>query len=136
MNQSPEPEKTISYLEDILNQIASSNLLYPERPSRIKDEFYLYLAEPPTDLLGVMEYWKVRESEWPHLTKMVYDFLSIPAISSEYKRVFSSYMKLTISESSRLSGKSLWHYECLKNWQRRGAIIIETFGDAIILKLV
>ena len=67
---------------------------------------------------------------------MIYDFLSIPAIRSECKRVFSSCTKMTTSKSSRLSGKSLWHYECLKNWQKRGAIIIETFRDAIILKLV
>ena len=113
-----------------------SNLLRPERPTYTKDEFYLYLAKPPTNLLGVIEYWKARESKWPHLAKMAYDFLSIPAISSEYKRVFSSCAKLTTSESSRLLGKSLWHYECLKNWQRRGAIIMETFGDTIILKLV
>jgi len=83
-----------------------------------------------------MEYWKARESEWPYLTKMAYDFLSILAMSSEYERVFSSCAKLTTPESSRLSGKSLWHHEYLKNWQRRGAIIMETFGDAIILKLV
>ena len=135
-NQSPEPEKTTSYLEDILNQMAPSNLSRPERPTRAKDELYLYLAEPPTNLLGVMEYWKARESEWPHLAKMAYDFLSIPAMSSECERVFSSCAKMTTSESSRLSGKSLWHHECLKNWQRRGAIMMETFGDAIILKLV
>ena len=66
---------------------------------------------------------------------MAYDFLSIPAISSEYERVFSSYTKITSPESSRLSGKSLWYYECLKNWQRRGAIQMETFGDAITLNL-
>jgi hypothetical protein len=97
----------VSYLEDILNQIVPSNLLYSERPIYSRDKLFLYLAEPPTDLLGITEYWKVRESEWPHLTRMVYNFLSIPAISSEYKRVFSSCIKITSPESSRLSGKSL-----------------------------
>jgi hypothetical protein len=125
----------MSYLEDILNQMAPSNLLYPKRPIYSRDELSLYLAKPPTDLLGITEYWKVQESEWPHLTRMAYDFLSIPAISSECERVFSSYIKITSPESSRLSGKSLWHYECLKNWQRRGAIQMETFGDTIILNL-
>ena len=46
----------ISYLENILNQIAPSNLLRPKRPTRIKDELYLYLAKPPTNLLRVIEY--------------------------------------------------------------------------------
>lgn len=134
-NYSPEPERQVSYLEDILNQMAPSNLLRPERPTRSRDELSLYLAEPPTDLLGIAEYWKARESEWPHLARMAYDFLSIPAMSSECERVFSSCAKITSPESSRLSGKSLWHHECLKNWQRRGAIQMETFGDAITLNL-
>jgi hypothetical protein len=134
-DQSPEPKILMSYLEDILNQMAPSNLSRPVRPTRLKDELFLYLAEPPTDLLGVAEYWKARESEWPHLAKMAYDFLSIPAMSSECERVFSSCAKLTTPESSKLSGKTLWHYECLKNWQRRGAIKMEMFGNAIILDL-
>ena len=73
----------MSYLEDILNQMIPSNLSCPIRPTRSKDELFLYLAEPPTDLLGVIEYWRARELEWPYLAKMAYDFLSIPAMSSE-----------------------------------------------------
>jgi hypothetical protein len=134
-SRSPEPEREVSYLEGILNQMAPSNLSRPERPTRSKDEFFLYLAEPPTDLLGVAEYWKARESEWPHLAQMAYDFLSIPAMSLECERVFSSCAKLTTPESSNLSGKTLWHHECLKNWQRRGAIKMETYGNAILLDL-
>ena len=65
-----------------------------------------------------MEYWKARESKWPHLARIAYDFLSILAMCSERERVFSSCAKLTTPESSELLGKSLWHYECLKNWQR------------------
>ena len=125
----------MSYLEDILNQIVPLNLLCPERPICSRDKLSLYLAKPLTNLLGITEYWKARESKWPHLTRMAYDFLSIPAMSSECERVFSSCIKITSPESSRLLGKSLWHHECLKNWQRRGAIQMETFGDAITLNL-
>ena len=66
---------------------------------------------------------------------MAIDFLSIPAISSKCERVFFSYGKITTPKSSRLSGKMLWHLECLKNWQRRGVIKMETFKNAIILDL-
>ena len=65
---------------------------------------------------------------------MIFLVFQLYALSiSEYFRL---YMKITTSKSSRLLGKSLWHYECLKNWQKREAIIIETFRDTIILKLV
>jgi hypothetical protein len=54
---------------------------------------------------------------------MAFDFLAVPAMSSECERVFSSCAKQTTPESSRLSGLILWHQECLKNWQRRGVIV-------------
>jgi hypothetical protein len=82
-----------------------------------------------------MDYWRSRESEWPQLTAMALDFMAVPAMSSECERVFSSYAKLTIPESSRLSGDMLWWSECLKNWQRRGAISIEGAFNAILLDL-
>jgi hypothetical protein len=78
-------------------------------PIRGKNELFLYLAEPLTDYLGLMEYWKSREAQWPHLAQMVYDFLLILAMSSECERVFSSCVKETTPESSRLSRRMLWH---------------------------
>jgi hypothetical protein len=62
-NYFPEPERQVSYLEDILNQMAPLNLLYPERPICSRDKLSLYLAEPLTNLLGIAKYWKVRESK-------------------------------------------------------------------------
>jgi hypothetical protein len=44
---------------------------------------------------------------WPQLAFMAFDFLAIPAMSSECERVFSSYVKETIAESSRLTGEML-----------------------------
>jgi hypothetical protein len=38
---------------------------------------------------------------------MAFDFLVIPAINSKYERVFSSYIKETTPESSRLLGLML-----------------------------
>jgi len=66
---------------------------------------------------------------------MAFDFLCIPAMSSECERVFSSCAKLTTLESSRLSGIMLCHQECLKNWQRRGAIQMAGAHNAVLLDL-
>ncbi|PMD21637.1 hypothetical protein NA56DRAFT_748622, partial [Hyaloscypha hepaticicola] len=45
--------------------------------------------------------------------RMAFDFLAVPAMSSECERV--------------------WHQECLSNWQRRGAIqISRAFNAAVI----
>jgi hypothetical protein len=65
--------------------------------------------------LSLLDYWKSKEKRWPNLARMAFDLLAVPAMSSECERVFSSCAKQTIPESSRLSGRLLWHQECLKN---------------------
>ena len=131
---SPEPAKQPSYLESILDKVAPISAQVP-RPSSRRDELALYLDEPVIGHIGVMEYWRTLEYQWPHLASMAFDFLAIPAMSSECERVFSSCAKLTTPESSKLSGETLWHQECLKNWQRRGAIVMATAWNGVLLDL-
>jgi len=84
--------------------------------------------------IPVMDYWRAKESEWPQLVSMAFDFLAVPVMSSECERVFSSCVKQTTTlESSRLIGRLLWHQECLKNWQRTSAIEISRAFNTIIL---
>ncbi len=85
--------------------------------------------------MGLMEYWRSRERDWPELAAMAFDFLAIPAMSSKCERVFSSCSKQTTPESSRLSRITLWHQECLKNWQCRGVIQIRRAFNAVLLDL-
>jgi len=135
VEQSPDPEPVkISYLESVLNRRAGTSLQIPV-PSGQKDELDLYLKEPPKADQGVMEYWRAHEYAWPNLTRMAFDFLAIPAMSSECERVFSSCAKETTPESSRLSGLMLWHQECLKNWQARGAISIQRAWNGTVLDI-
>ncbi len=130
--KSPELAEKPSFLESILNVKAPANHTKVTRPTQRRDQLVLYLEEAP-NITPVIEYWKSREEQWPQLTAMAYDFLAIPAMSSECERVFSSYAKQTTPESSRLSGEMLWHQECLKNLQLRGAIQMERAQDAILL---
>ena len=132
--QSPKPKRQTLYLESILDQVALTTVARP-RPSGRRDQLYWYLQELPVGNMGVMEYWRSREFEWPQLVSMAFDFLAVPAISLECERVFSSYVKQTTLESSRLIGKMLWYQECLKNWQRRGAIQIARAQNAVLLDL-
>jgi hypothetical protein len=118
-----------------LNKVAPILLARVTRLNTRQDELFLYLVESPVNYLPVMEYWRSREREWPHLAAMAFDFLAIPAISLEYERVFLSCAKLTTPKSSKLSGEMLWHQQCLKNWQRRGAIVMGKAYNAVLLDL-
>jgi len=126
----------IGFIESVLNKKSRAGIAQQiPKPSGRKDELDLYLKEPPRADIGVMEYWRAYESSWPNLTRMAFDFLAIPAMSSECERVFSSCAKETTPESSRLSGLMLWHQECLKNWQARGAISIQRAWNGVVLDI-
>jgi hypothetical protein len=133
VEENTQQEPT-SFLEGILNSVAPVG---PRpRPSGRRDQLFLYLEEQPIGHMGAIDYWRSREKEWPELTSMAFDFLAIPAMSSECERVFSSCSYLTTQQSTRLSGKLLWHQECLKNWQKRGAIKLGSYNGGIFLDLV
>src|SRR6266536_3378207 len=106
---SPEPATRPSFIEEILDKVAPPSSSNVARPTTRRDQLALYLEEAPISHIGVMDYWRQRESVWPELAHMAYDFLAIPAMSSECERVFSSCAKQTTPESSRLTGKLLWH---------------------------
>ena len=72
-----------------------------------------------------MEYWRLREAQWPQLAVVVFDFLSVPAMSSECKRVFSSYGLSTTLHALKLLGESLAYKEYLLNWSQQGAVKLE-----------
>ena len=131
--RSPEPPKKCDFLEEMLNAQAPVTQNRRPRPGSRIDELALYLQEPPEDRIGLMEYWELHKKEWPHLAAMALDFHAIPAMSSECERVFSSCGKMTTPESSKLSGETLWHHECLKNWQRRGLIKMAQYKNAAVV---
>ena len=60
-------------------------------------------------------------------------FQSLCGMSSECERVFLSRAKMTTTKSSGLSGIMLQHQECLKNCQRRGAIVMAVAYNAILI---
>jgi len=62
------------------------------------------------------------------LRQMALDTLSIPAMSAEIERVFSSTKKLLTPDRNALSTESLEVYELLRNWWR-GDIILQRKDD-------
>jgi hAT family C-terminal dimerisation region len=96
-----------------------------------KDQYQEYLAEDPIDPPlpkedeegeegegVIIPYWRGVESKWPELARFAYDALSIPAMSTECERCFSSGSK-TIEGRWALDGESIEACECQGQWIRR-----------------
>jgi hypothetical protein len=95
-----------------------------------RDQYQEYLAEDPIDPPPppkegeeegegvVIPYWRGVEHKWPELARFAYDALSIPAMSTECERCFSSGSK-TIEGRWALDGESIEACECQGQWIRR-----------------
>jgi len=59
---------------------------------------------------------------YPHLSKMALDILSIPAMSAECERVFSSSKLMVTDRRNRLMEDVIEAGECLRAWIRGNVI--------------
>ena len=79
------------------------------------DQYTFYISEAPfrfkTDILN---WWGTAGPE--DLRQMAFDLLSIPAMSAEVERIFSSAKRLLTPERNALTADNLEIYEVLRNW--------------------
>ena len=92
-------------------------------PITTKDEYTIYCREEPLDYCNnpnVIDEWKRLQPRFPILAKMAFDILSIPAMSAECERIFSSAQHLIIDRRNHLLPKSIEAVECERNWILHG----------------
>jgi len=72
------------------------------------DQYEEYIADPPISRIDskrtiweCIRFWKNKECDWPELAQLAFDALSIPAMSAECERCFSS---------GRLNAKSCYQF--------------------------
>lgn len=85
--------------------------------SAIQDSYVSYCQEPCSSKFdNLLQYWQLQEAHYPDLAKMAYDMHSIPAMSAECERVFSSTKLLISDRRARLGDNIIEASECLKAW--------------------
>ena len=101
-----------------------------------KDELQRYFEEGIIalgDNITPLQWWcdDTQRSRFPFLSKMAIDILSIPAMSSEAERVFSSAKRCISDSRYNLSAKTIGALECLKSWLREGLFTEQDFQQTI-----
>jgi hAT family C-terminal dimerisation region len=71
----------------------------------------------PVDLCT---FWAQNEAKYPSLSRMAFDVLSIPAMSAECERVFSSSKILLSDRRARMKEDIVEASECLRAWLQSG----------------
>ena len=67
-------------------------------------------------------YWYKRRLVWPHLARFALDLFSIPAMSAEAERVFSSTGRMVRPDRGCLKSDVIGAAACLRQWDRSGVI--------------
>jgi hypothetical protein len=104
--------------------------------SLMRDEYEIYCNESPLEVTPsetdvddathlrrlrgqILQYWIDNEKRFPNLSRLAFDALSIPAMSAECERTFSS-AKITIGEHRcSLEPPQIEAVECLRQWWNR-----------------
>ena len=125
---SQVPELPLSS-EDITESSKRENSFYKWQKQKrtaptIQDEYQKYINSPIVETQDPRAWWleATQRNNFPNLSKMALDLLSIPAMSAEVERLFSS-CKITITDRRNQIGiDSVEAIECLKSWMRKNNI--------------
>ena len=91
------------------------------------DEYERYCRSPIVSTNELIKWWVDNKQEYPRLSRMAIDLLSIPATAAECERLFSGGGLLVTDRRARLSESSIESCECLKVWYSRG--LLENYFD-------
>src|SRR5437588_7395835 len=95
---------------------SSSFMLRSGSTNSRTSELERYLSMPLEDQIDPLLWWKAQQHEYPTLSQIARDYLSIQATSVASEQAFSIAGK-TISEvRNRLDGESARAILCLKSW--------------------
>lgn len=101
----------------------------------IEDEYARYCAAECTYDVDPRAWWmeKTQQISYPNLSRMALDILSIPAMSADPERLFSSAKLCLTDLRNKLGMDILEAFECLKSWYKIRAFRGESKWEEEIL---
>jgi len=81
--------------------------------------------EKPEVFIDPFEYWHSKRLQFPHLAQMAIDILSVPCMSAECERLFSTAGLMVSDLRSRLHASTIGLAQTVRSWYRQGIIKAE-----------
>lgn len=110
---------------------AKEEVLAKLNPQLTTDEYVQYCKEEVEWADDAIAWWQqpLQQHKYPNLSRMALNILSIPAMSADVERLFSS-AGLTLSDRRNRMGEELLEaLECLKSWLKLKEFDIGSLGD-------
>jgi hypothetical protein len=89
------------------------------------DEYNRWQSDVSTadgDITGPVQYWISKQSEYPRLSRMALDVMTVPAMSAECERLFSAVGLMVTPLRNRLDASTIGLIQTLRSWLRAGLI--------------
>jgi len=74
------------------------------------------------NVLDPISYWYERREEYPHLSQMALDVLSVLPMSADVERLFSTCGRMVRDERARLDASTIGMTQAVRSWLRGGYI--------------
>jgi hypothetical protein len=103
---------------------------YSKRPTRaLRDEYtrYCLLDLAPEHPDSHLTWWCLHEAEFPRLARIARDIFSIPGMSTEVERLFSSVKHMLGPPRSILRPEGIEAAECVRSWVKARLILNNYF---------
>jgi hypothetical protein len=104
------------------------------------DEFDRFITQPQSAVVDAVAWWlePTQQRDYPRLSRMAVDVLSVPPMSAEAERVFSGARRTISWERAALGSVSIERGECLKSWslQNIPLVDVELADEAPLVALV
>jgi hypothetical protein len=124
LHETSQETEEIDEFDKIMNRIEGL-LIGP----KTKEEYEDYCSEPPIRPgCSALQWWlqEAQRNRFPKLSIFAIDILTIPAMSDEPERVFSSGRRTVRWDRTSLSEIAIEMTECMKSWQKSGILVDET----------
>lgn len=91
------------------------------------DEFDRFISQPQSAVTDAIKWWlePTQQRDYPRLSRMAVDVLSISPMSAEAERVFSGARRTISWERAALGSDSIERGECLKSWSIQGISLLD-----------
>lgn len=96
-----------------------------------RDQWEKFLKGTPVSITtSALEWWleDTQRRDYPQLSQMAIDLLSIPAMSAEAERVFSGSRRQISWQRASLGAELIEKMECLKHWLTKSAVNTESLA--------
>ena len=98
----------------------------------VTNEFDHYINSPPDpDITSPLQWWKAHKEQYPNLSKMARDILSVPASRSGVERQFSVTGRIATWQRNRLSAQTISNSMIFKAYLRSSKARIIADDDII-----